>query len=133
MSEEHEIHTEAAPFELGYQPETLRQIQVPDLPDDAQGLSAEALAHVPTLTELVEESPESAPVEAVEPQATEVAEVAPEADIVDDAASAAIQEDPSQADTWGEQLHVRMGRLTDDIHSLNARLDRLEEINNTKV
>jgi hypothetical protein len=96
-------------------------------------LSAEALAHVPTLTELVEESPESAPVEAVEPQATEVAEVAPEADIVEDAASAAIQEDPSQADTWGEQLHVRMGRLTDDIHSLNARLDRLEEINNTKV
>jgi len=48
------IQPEAAPFEHGYQPETLPKIQVPDLPEDAQGLTAEALAQVPTLTELVD-------------------------------------------------------------------------------
>jgi len=30
-------------------------------------------------------------------------------------------------------LHVRMGKLTDDIHTLNTRLDRLEERNRTKA
>jgi hypothetical protein len=38
-----------------------------------------------------------------------------------------------QADTWGEELHARMGKLTDDIHTLNIRLDRLEERNKAKV
>ena len=42
------------------------------------------------------------------------------------------QDEPPQADTWGEQLQVRMGKLTGDIHSLNARLDRLEERNKAK-
>ena len=65
MSQEHDknssdtqvsdgIHPEAAPFEPGYQPGTLPQLSVPDLAEDAQGLSAEALANVPTLTDLVE-------------------------------------------------------------------------------
>lgn len=140
MSQEHEqpttdthavsdaIRPEAAPFEPGYQPGTLPQIQVPDLPEDAQGLSAEALAQVPTLTELVEgedvatvdESHVSEPVE-------------PPQEVPEEICDAQIQEEPAQADTWSEQLHARMGRLTDDIHSLNARLDRLEERNNTKV
>jgi outer membrane murein-binding lipoprotein Lpp len=43
------------------------------------------------------------------------------------------QDQAAQADTWGEQLQARMGKLTDDIHTLNARLDRLEERNKTKV
>ena len=47
------IHPEAPPFEPGYQPESLPQISVPDLPPDAEGLTAEALSQVPTLTELV--------------------------------------------------------------------------------
>ena len=62
MSQEHDkssrdpqvsdgIKPEAAPFEPGYQPETLPKISVPDLADDAQGLTAEALAQIPTLTE----------------------------------------------------------------------------------
>ncbi len=51
------IHTEPPPFEPGYQPESLPQISVPDLPPDAQGLTAEALSQVPTLTELVDEAP----------------------------------------------------------------------------
>ena len=142
MSQEHdktpsedvgETHVKLEPFELGYQPETLPQISVPDLPDYAQGLSAEALAQVPTLTEQVatpvaaELAPEvvAPTVEAVvEPQAPETQSPAP---------VMAIQDTPAQADTWGEELHVRMGKLTDDIHTLNARLDRLEERNNAKV
>ena len=59
------IRPESAPFEPGYQPETLPHISVPDLADDAQGLSAEALAQVPTLTEWVDASAQDAPLEAV--------------------------------------------------------------------
>jgi len=134
MSQEHEkpqpddvvvaegIHAEASPFEPAYQPETLPQITVPDLADDAQGLTAEALAQVPTLTDLVEEPAiEEAP-------ETEVADIdvpeEPEADI---------QDTPAQADTWVQELKVRMEKLNGDIHTLNARLDRLEERNKTKV
>lgn len=140
------IHPEAAPFEPAYQPETLPQIQVPDLPADAQGLTAEALAQVPTLTELVDgdvvDSPKEAAVDLVvpqeqpEPAEPELAE--PEAEKAESASEDAqvdepVQETPPQADTWAEQLHVRMGKLSDDIHTLNARLDRLEDRNKTKV
>jgi hypothetical protein len=155
MSQEHEktssdthvsegIHPEPAPFEPGYQPGTLPQISVPDLAEDAQGLTAEALANVPTLTELVE--PDVAESEVVEeaaelltehsdsdsdlaPQASEPSEEAPS--LVE--AEALAQDEPAQADTWGEQLQVRMGKLTDDIHTLHVRLDRLEERNKKKV
>lgn len=124
MSQEHEktspeavasdgIHTEASPFELGYQPENLPKISVPDLADDAQGLTAEALEQIPTLTE-------EAPVPQVEP-------------VIDEPVVAPAQDIPVQADTWTEALHVRMGRLTDDIHTLNTRLDRLEDQNKAKV
>jgi hypothetical protein len=149
MSQEHDktssdtqvsdgIHPEAAPFEPGYQPGTLPQIHVPDLAEDAEGLSAEALANVPTLTELVET--EAAPVdidtEAGEsnelPSATEPLPEAEEVSSPEEPVAHA-QDEPVQADTWGEQLQVRMGKLTDDIHTLNARLDQLEERNKTKV
>lgn len=124
MSQEHEktspeavasegFHTEASPFELGYQPENLPKISVPDLADDAQGLTAEALEQIPTLTE-------EAPVPQVEP-------------VIDEPVVAPAQDIPVQADTWTEALHVRMGRLTDDIHTLNTRLDRLEDQNKAKV
>jgi hypothetical protein len=134
------IHTEASPFEPGYQPETLPKISVPDLADDAQGMTAEALAQIPTLTE---EAPSKdlaeTPVE--QPEVTEVHAVEePAAPLADSAEPtshevevAAIQDTPAQADTWGEVLHARMGKLTDDIHTLNTRLDRLEERNKTKV
>ncbi len=138
MSQEHEksspvdapayegIHTEPPPFEPGYQPESLPQISVPDLPPDAQGLTAEALLQVPTLTELVSTEPVAEPAPtaqvAVEPDTTELVQPIQ-----------AIQDTPAQADTWVEELHVRMGKLTDDIHTLNARLDRLDARNKTKV
>ncbi len=135
-----EIRLEASPFEPGYQPETLPQLHVPDLPADVQSLSAEALAQVPTLTELVEPEPEPA---AHAPQTQDVGEPAEQPEDMETAAdseavaaeqdSELIQEPPAQADTWAEQLQARMGKLSDDIHTLNARLDRLEERNNTKV
>lgn len=132
-----EINPQAAPFEPGYQPETLPKISVPDLAEDAQGLTAEALAQIPTLTEeapakeavdVPSEQPEVTEVQAVEAVAPpQVEEPSPEAVVP------TIQDEPAQADTWGEVLHARMGKLTDDIHTLNTRLDRLEERNKTKV
>jgi hypothetical protein len=148
MSQEHDksspntevsegINPQAAPFEPGYQPETLPKISVPDLAEDAQGLTAEALAQIPTLTEeapakevvdVPSEPPEVAAVHAVEAvEAPQVEEPSPEAVVP------TIQDEPVQADTWGEALHARMGKLTDDIHTLNTRLDRLEDRNKTKV
>jgi hypothetical protein len=127
------IHPEPSPFEQGYQPETLPKITVPDLPDDAQGLSAEALAQVPTLTELVEDSAEGTPAELTD----ETDETVDDFDVVSapevTEPDVEIQDTPSQADTWGQELQVRMGKLNNDIHTLNARLDRLEERNKTKV
>ena len=134
-----EVHSEPALFERGYEPASLPHIEVPDLPDDAQGLTAEALAQVPTLTEQVDEAPGRELVDepvAVQPvvaevSAPEVTWVTPEPSIEADLAP--IQDVSVQADTWGEELQVRMGKLTGDIQSLNARLDRLEERNKTKA
>jgi hypothetical protein len=109
------IHADSAPFEPSFQPGSLPILSVPDLPDDAQGLSAEALAQVPTLTDLVHDEPgQEILAEPAEPEAV-------------------TQETPVEADTWVEGLHVRMGKLTDEIHTLNARLDGLEEQNKAKV
>jgi len=128
VDEAESIQTESSPFELGYQPDSLPKISVPDLPDHAQGLSAEALSKVPTLTELVED-------DAVDstsaPNLADERAVLAEADAAEEALP--IQDPPVQADTWIEELCVRMGKLTDDIQVLNARLDRLEEQNNTKA
>ena len=115
-----EIHPEPAPFEPGYHPETLPKLTVPDLADDAEGLSAEALANVPTLTELVETQSESVAVpavtaveEAVELQPSSLQETLSSAN-----PEPVAQAEPPQTDTWTEELHVRMGKLTDDIHSM---------------
>ncbi len=143
MSQEHDksIHSESAPFEPGYQVDSLPKISVPDLPDDAQGLTAEALAQVPTLTEQVDDAPgkdlvDGAPASRVVPVA-EPADSTPAAAMADELASPAPSEPPQdtpvQADTWVEELHVRMGKLTDDIQTLNVRLDRLDEQNKAKA
>ena len=134
MSQEHEhtspeaapnadgIHPEPPPFEPGYQPETLPKISVPDIAADAQGISAEALAQVPTLVDEV--NPEALP----QPDlATESPVEPPElASDIPSESAADIQDTPVQADTWTQELHVRMGKLTDEIHTLNVRLDQLE-------
>ena len=125
-----DIQREPSPFEAGYTPESLPRLLVPDLPDDALGLSAEALAKVPTLTELVSD-------ESAEPKPTMAqieAEPIPVLAYADaEATGLQAQDLPTQADLWNEELQARMGKLTDDIQILNARLDRLEEPNNAKV
>jgi hypothetical protein len=136
MSQEHDksttdaevvegIHPQASPFELGYQPETMPKIVVPDLPDDIQGMTAEALAQIPTLTE---EAPGKELLEIPAQPLFVQAELT-----IADAVLAPIQDVPAQADTWSEVLHARIGKLTDDIHTLNIRLDRLEERIKAKV
>ena len=132
MPESEGIRVEPPPFEHGYQPESLPKISVPDLPEDAEGLSAEALSQVPTLTELVHAEADEAEVnteasisDATHEDVTEAAEA--------ESAEESIQEEPVQADTWTEVMHARMGKLTDEIHTLNVRLDRLEAINKTEV
>ena len=126
------LRMEPPPFEHGYQPESLPKITVPDLPEDAQGLSADALSQVPTLTELVHEPDAETEINTEESisdlESEEVAEAA-EPDSLEES----IQEEPVQADTWTEVMHARMGKLTDEIHTLNVRLDRLEAINKTEV
>jgi len=107
------IKLEASPFEPGFQPESIPKISVPDIPEDAVGLTAEALAQVPTLTDQVGE--------AIHPE--ETPEVNPEVPTE----AAVIQDVPVEADTGSEELHARMDKLTNEIHQLNARLDRLEE------
>lgn len=104
-------------FQPSFTPENVPKLSVPDLPEDATGLSPEALAQVPTLTDQVDA-----------PQVTLVDETPEPALLVMDQAA---QEPEPEADTWLEQIKVRMDRLTDDIHTLNDRLDRLE--NKTKV
>lgn len=109
-----------AGFQSGFKPENVPQINLPDVPQDAAGLPPEALAHIPTLTERVPatsdeaQPPEPADEATDEPQAIEQT-----------------QEPEVQADTWVQQMQVRMDRLMDDIHNLNDRLDQLE--NKTKV
>jgi hypothetical protein len=116
------IHTESAPFEPSYHPDQLPKISVPDLSDDVQGLSAEALAQVPTLTELVD-----APADPSDLIDIPTAIPAILDEVTTSEEMPEIQDTPAQADKGVEGLQVRMGRLTDDIHTLNARLDRLEE------
>ena len=135
-----DIQREPSAFEAGYMADSLPRISVPDLPEDALGLSAEALAKVPTLTELVsdvtaETEPSTAQMEAepIQVMAYASAEVEAELEAEVDAAGLQAQDLPTQADLWNEELQARMGKLTDDIQILNARLDRLEELNKAKV
>ena len=84
-----------------------------DLPEDAKGLSPEELAHVPTLTDSIgSEEPAQVPQMLQEsvPDAVEMA-----------------QELMPQADSWVEVCQMRIANLSDEIHSLNERLDRFEK------
>jgi hypothetical protein len=133
MSQEHEptnpdeasaggLHLEPSPFEPGYQPESLPKISVPTLSADAVGISAEALAQVPTLVDEV--TPDVPPEQALDAESTEVS---PESEPETSSESPdEIQDTPVQADTWNQELQVRMGKLNDEIQTLNVRLDELE-------
>jgi hypothetical protein len=130
-------------FQAGFKPENVPHINLPDVPQDATGLPPEALAHIPTLTERVpaasddSASPkgDTVPVLEVTPEDPAGTDAQPleAADALSDATEVAeqTQEPQVEADTWVQQMQVRMDRLMDDIHNLNDRLDRLE--NKTKV
>ena len=128
-----------AGFQAGFKPENVPQINLPDVPQDATGLPPEALAHIPTLTERVPAASDEvtpSPGDTVptlemlsDDEIVTEAQPSEPSDETDEAQPA--QEPEVQADTWVEQLQVRMDRLMDDIHTLNDRLDRLE--NKTKV
>ena len=126
-------------FQSGFKPENVPQINLPDVPQDATGLPPEALAHIPTLTERVptgsdEASPppgDTVPTLEMLPDEEIVTEAQPPESTHQTDEAPPTQEPEVQADTWVEQMQVRMDRLMDGIHTLNDRLDRLE--NKTKV
>lgn len=138
-------------FKSGFQPEHVPQIHLPDVPQDATHLPPEALAHIPTLTERVSAQADAqqpphtdtvpvlelpsdeadAPREEANPQDSPLAIEMDDALQEDTELSEPTQEPEVEADTWVQQMQVRMDRLMDDIHTLNDRLDRLE--NKTKV
>jgi hypothetical protein len=132
-----------AGFQAGFKPENVPHINLPDVPQDAAGLPPEALAHIPTLTERVPAASD----DSVPPAGDTVPtlQVPPEGEVAIDEKPLEIgdestdatevaeqtQEPQVEADTWVQQMQVRMDRLMDDIHNLNDRLDQLE--NKTKV
>ena len=125
-------------FQPSFKPDNVPKLSVPDLPEDATGLSPEALAQVPTLTDQVH-APEASAAETSPDSATPAPEPAlqaqrqsgsPPSEAPEVLAQVA-QEPEAEADTWIDQMQVRMDRLMEDIHTLNDRLDRLE--NKTKV
>jgi hypothetical protein len=120
-------------FEPAFETDQVPRIEVPNLPEDAQGLTAKELAQVPQ---------PSAPKDAHLPEA--VAQVPPQEDPAQPetaVASAPVlealdalpvldevhaQEIPAHVDTWMEILQKRTEKLTEEIRELNARLDVLE-------
>ena len=112
-------------------PESLPRLTVPDLAPDAVGMSAEALAQVPTLTEqvgdllpevsepeLLAPEPEAEPDTSSEESAPELVQQEPVLELA--------QGLPSHVESWLEQCQSRINQLTDEIHKLNDRLDQLE-------
>ncbi|MEY3468418.1 MAG: hypothetical protein EBS44_07075 [Betaproteobacteria bacterium] len=121
-------------FEPAFETDQVPRIQVPNVPEDAQGLTAKELAQVPTLDEQ-QASPAPAEAKQATPSADPIAPEAEEASAsVLDALDALpildevhAQEIPGQVDTWMEVLQKRTEKLTEDIRQLHLRLDVLEE------
>jgi hypothetical protein len=121
-------------FEPAFETDQVPRIQVPNVPEDAQGLSAKELAQVPTLDE---QQATPTPVEAKQtspdalPIAPEVEEAS--ASVLDELDALPVlyevhaQEIPGHVDTWIEVLQKRTEKLTEDIRQLHVRLDVLEE------
>jgi hypothetical protein len=117
------IRPEPPPFEPAYQPGSVPEITVPDLAEDALGVSAQVLADaaIPTLTDQVETA-------STHESSDETVAGEPIGGGEDMA-----QEPQDRADTWQEQMQVRMTKLSGDIQTLNDRLDRLEQRAQTKA
>ena len=118
------------PFSKGYDPETLPKIEVPDLPEDAVSVSAQALSEVPTLTALmpmaeIDESDDEDPF-----HASALSLAAPDAEAP---IPATVQVRSADADKCAEMRQARMGKLSGQISSLNDKLDRLANSSKIKV
>ena len=121
-------------FEPAFESDKVPHLKVPNLPKDAQGLSAKELAQVPTLNEPeAAHTPELAKVTAPKVSTTpsEVEEtsvsVLDELDALPVLDEIHAQEMPDHVDTWIEVFQKRTEKLTEDIRLLHARLDVLEE------
>jgi hypothetical protein len=111
-------------------PESLPHITVPDLAPDAAGMSAEALAQVPTLTEQVKASepvltePELPAQEVMQVEVSHQ-ESMPGADLPPMSMTLP-QGLPSHVESWLQQCQSRINQLTNEIHKLNDRLDQID-------
>ena len=121
-------------FEPAFESDKVPRIQVPNVPEDAQGLSARELAQVPTLDEQeATHTPEVAKQAAAQAETPPPETESPNASVLDELDALPIldevhaQEMPVHVDTWIEVLHKRTEKLTEDIRQLHARLDVLEE------
>jgi hypothetical protein len=121
-------------FEPAFESDKVPRIQVPNVPEDAQGLSARELAQVPTLDEQeATHTPEVAKQEAAQAETPPPETESPNASVLDELDALPVldevhaQEMPVHVDTWIEVLHKRTEKLTEDIRQLHARLDVLEE------
>ena len=122
-------------FEPAFETDQVPRIQVPNVPEDAQGLSAKELAQVPTLDE---QQATPAPVEAKQANTDAEDPIAPavegaSASVLDELDALPIldevhaQEMPGHVDTWMEVFQKRTEKLTEEIRQLHMRLDVLEE------
>lgn len=122
-------------FEPAFETDQVPRIQVPNVPEDAQGLSAKELAQVPTLDE---QQVKPAPVEAKQANTDTEDPIAPavkeaNASVLDELDALPIldevhaQEMPGHVDTWIEVFQKRTEKLTEEIRQLHMRLDVLEE------
>jgi hypothetical protein len=121
-------------FEPAFESDKVLRIQVPNVPEDAQGLSARELAQVPTLDEQeATHTPVVAKEAAAQAEAPLPETESPNASVLDELDALPVldevhaQEMPVHVDTWIEVLHKRTEKLTEDIRQLHARLDVLEE------
>ena len=120
-------------FEPAFETDQVPRIEVPNLPEDAQGLTAKELAQVPQPS-----APKDAQLpEAVAQEPSQEDPALPEAAVASAPILEALdalpvldevhaQEIPAHVDTWMEILQKRTEKLTEEIRELNARLDVIE-------
>lgn len=121
-------------FEPAFETDQVPRIEVPNLPEDAQGLTAEELAKLPSAGSAASETALAAP--AKEPSEENAPqEVAKDINIsvLDELQALPVldevhaQEMPLHVDTWLEVLQKRTEKLSEDIRVLHERLDLLEK------
>jgi hypothetical protein len=120
-------------FEPAFETDQVPRIEVPNLPEDAQGLTAKELAQVPQPSEPKDNQSPEAVVQvpsqedpALSGTAVASAPVLEALDALPVLDEVHAQETPVHVDTWMEVLQKRTEKLTEEIRELNARLDVLE-------